>query len=318
MTSKTEATAFGTADMAMIATCILWGIGAVVVKNAIGDTPDTFRVFVFNGLRMPLVSLMLFAGVKVYGGSVALRKRDIPFVAWVSFAGMFLHIMTSLSGLKLSNASNMGIIFATVPLFTLLISFAAGIEKPTARLASGIIIGMTGVLALSWHNGGIALNPGDALLVASCLFWAFYTVYSKRILNSYSPVVAIAWVFFFASVYQMPVFLYQLRDQTWGTISASNWINLAIGTIGSYTIANALYYYAIHAIGPVRAGIYNNLTPGFTLLFAAVLRGEEITVQKIAGLAIILAGIAVTKLPERTRGMRKRQDPLPQGYDALS
>jgi hypothetical protein len=62
MTTKTSARVFGAADMAMIATCVLWGIGAVVVKNAIGDTPDTFRVFVFNGLRMPLVSLMLSPG----------------------------------------------------------------------------------------------------------------------------------------------------------------------------------------------------------------------------------------------------------------
>ena len=152
----------------------------------------------------------------------------------ISFFGMFLHIVTSLIGLSLSSASNMGIIFATVPLFVLVVSFVTGTENPTKKLVMGVLIGMTGVVALTYQDGAIRLNPGDAIILASCLFWAIYTVYGKKVVKRYAPLVATAWVFLFSSVYQFPLFIIQLKDQSWNTISVANWINLGIGTIGSY------------------------------------------------------------------------------------
>lgn len=289
------------ADFAMLSTNILWGLGAVVVKNAIGDTPDTFRVFVFNGLRMPLVVLLLFGGLKIAGRPVALKRRDIPFVAILSFGGMFLHIVTSLAGLTISTASNMGVIISTVPLFVLLVSFFLGIENPTPKLVAGIIIGMAGVLTLTWKDGAISFNAGDLLFLASNVFWAIHTVFGKRLMTITEPVTAIAWIFLFCTAYQFPLFIYQLSRQTWETISAASWINFAVGTVGSYAIANSLYAYAIKKIGPIRVGLYNNLTPVFTLLFAYFLIGEQITTLKIVGLVIILAGVGITKLPSARR-----------------
>lgn len=192
---------FGFADLAMITTCFLWGLGTVAVKNVMGDTPETFRVFVFNGIRMPAASVLLFIWVKCKGGSIELRREHIPLVAAVSFFGFFLSMVTSLLGLSMSTASNMGIIFSTIPFFILMVSFVSGIEHPTLSLVVGIIIGMTGVLALSYEGGKIKYNPGDLLMLLSCLFWAFYTVYGKKILNSYPPLVATAWVFLFASLF---------------------------------------------------------------------------------------------------------------------
>ena len=57
-----------------------------------------------------------------------------------------------------------------------------------------------------------------------------------------------------------------------------------------------MYFYAIKKIGAIRVGIYNNLTPVFTVLLAYLLRGEEITLLKTAGLVVIILGIGITKI----------------------
>jgi len=119
MKNLNENIAFGFADFAIITTCLLWGLGTVAVKNVIGETPETIRVFVFNGIRMPVSSLLLFMWVKCTGGSVKLHREHIPLVAAVSFFGIFLSMATSLIGLSMSTASNMGIIFSTIPFFIL-------------------------------------------------------------------------------------------------------------------------------------------------------------------------------------------------------
>ncbi|MBN1290839.1 MAG: DMT family transporter [Candidatus Latescibacteria bacterium] len=291
----------GIADIAMILTCLLWGLGTVAVKNVIGNSPEQFRIFVFNGIRMPIVSLLLFIWVKCKGGSIGLRLKHIPLIIVVSFFGFFLNMVTSLIGLSMSTASNMGIIFTTIPFFILIISFLSGIEKPTVPLVFGIFIGMAGVLMLSYDGSRISYNPGDMLILLSCFFWAIYTVYGKQLLNAYPPLLATAWVFLFASIFQLPLFFIQLSHQTWHTITPINWFNFLYAAIGSYFFAFGLYFYALHKIGPIRAGIYTNLEPVFTLIFAYALLGETITIFKISGFIIILTGIGITKIPLRAK-----------------
>ena len=292
---------FGTGDLAIFITSFIWGIGVVAIKAAIGDTPETFRIFVFNGLRLPLVSLLLFITAKIRGRTIAIRREHIPMVAAVAFFGMFLNTIFAIVGLNLSTASNMGIINSTTALFILLVSLVTGIERPTPRMTAGIFIGMSGIILLNYRQGEFVLHIGDILIALSCLFFAIYTVYGKTIVNIYSSMVTAAWMFLFASVYQIPFFLYQLREQTWSTISPVNWLNFVIGALGSFYAANVLFFFAVKRIGPMRVGLYLNLQPVITLVFAWLMIGETITVMKIIGLVVILAGIWIARVPVRTR-----------------
>jgi drug/metabolite transporter (DMT)-like permease len=281
------------ADAALVLTCFLWGLNTVVTKNALGDAPDSFRAFVFNGLRIPAASLLLFAAAKVSGRTVMMRRRDFPLMAGVSFFGMFLFIMTFILGLSLTSAANAGVINASTPLFILLVSLLSGIERPSARTTAGIIVGFSGMVALTWGDGGAIFNPGDLLILLSCLFWAVYTVFGKRVLDTYNPVVAIAWIYLLTSIFQLPFFAAQLPGQSWTKVSPENWLNLGISCVGSLFLANSLYYYSIARIGPSLAGVYTNLTPVFTLFLAAFMRGEHITHLQVGGLLVIISGIAV-------------------------
>ncbi len=297
---------FGLADGALVATTLLWGLNAVITKNALGDTPESFRVFVFNGLRIPAGSLLLFLTVKLSGGQIGIKKKHLPIIAVVSFFGMFLFMACFISGIYLTSASNVGIINATIPLFILIVSFISRIDQPTKRTVSGIMLGFCGMLALTFSNGRVSFNPGDLLIVISCVCWAVYTVYGKKIVNVYTPMVATAWVYLLTSIYQFPFFIYQLPSQSWEQISGWNWINLGISTVGSLFIANSLYFYSIDKIGPSRVGVYTNLTPVFTLLLAMLIRGEHITSLQVIGLAVILLGITVSRTTSRKSNAAQR------------
>jgi drug/metabolite transporter (DMT)-like permease len=52
--------------------------------------------------------------------------------------------------------------------------------------------------------------------------------------------------------------------------------------------------------------VYTNLTPVFTLLLAALIRGEHITLLQVGGLLVIIAGIAVANWRRTGAGMGKK------------
>jgi len=286
---------FGLADAAMVLTCFLWGLNTVISKNAIGNFPETFRVFIYNGLRIPIGTVFIIMAVKYTGGSIRVKKKHIPYIAVLAFFGMFMFMLAFILGVSLTSSTNTGVIASTIPLFILIVSFISGIERPTLRTISGIAVGFCGMLTLTLKTGGISLNAGDLILLGSCICWAIHTVYGKKLLNHYSPMVVIVWVYLFTSLYHIPLAIYQIPGQAWASITALNWFYLAVSAIGSAFIANCLYYYSINKIGPSKAGVYTNLTPVFTLLLAVLIRGETITSQHIAGLLLIMTGIAVSK-----------------------
>ncbi len=294
MNSMTHSKHIYWADLAVVFTCFLWGLNAVVTKNALGDAPESFRTFIFNGLRIPVASLLLFLTVKLTGGRLGLRREEIPLVVGVSFFGMFLFMMTFILGMSLTSASNTGVINASTPLFILLVSILTGIERPSLRTVLGIAVGFSGMVALTFQQGTLAFNPGDLFILASCFFWAIYTVYGKRILAVHNPMIATAWIYLLTSLFQLPFFIGQLPGQSWTGISVANWINVAISCVGSLYLANTLYYFSIKKIGPSLVGVYTNLTPVFTLILAWLLRGERITPAQIVGLLIILSGIVIS------------------------
>jgi len=288
---------FGIADITMICVCFLWGLGSVINKNALGDDPESFRVFVYSGIRLTAAAIFMFIAAKCFGASMAIRREHWFNFFVLSFFGIFPHFATSMLGLSYTSASNMGVIFATVPFLILILSFFSKIEKPTEALVVGIFIGMLGMIIMSINEASIKFNSGDALVFLSCLFWAVYTVYGKEVLKHYHPMTASAWIFLLASIFHLPLTIYQLPGQEWTRVSPENWFNLIFGTVFALFLSNVLYYYSIKKIGPIRSGLYTNLEPVFTLILANLIRAEIITAEKIAGLLLIFIGIGVTKYP---------------------
>jgi drug/metabolite transporter (DMT)-like permease len=280
--------------IAVVLTCFLWGLNAVITKNALGETPGTFYTFIFNEIRIFAASLLLFMSARLLGYPLGIKRSNIPLIAGVSFFGMFFFMVMFILGISLTSASNMGVINASTPLFIIIISFITGIENPTKRIVLGIIIGFCGMIALSWNKGEIVFNVGDIFILLSCLFWAVYTVFGKKITRSYNPIIATAWIYLLTSLFQLPFFIMQFSLQSWATVSWGNWMNLIISCVGSLFLANSLYYYSIDKIGPSRVGVYTNLTPVFTLLLAALIRSESITASHIVGLIVIILGIAIS------------------------
>ena len=64
-------------------------------------------------------------------------------------------------------------------------------------------------------------------------------------------------------------------------------------------LAFVIYYELINGIGPARAALVSYLAPGVALFYGAIFLDEAITVAAIAGLVLILGGVAIASRPKR-------------------
>ncbi|MCE5251961.1 DMT family transporter [bacterium] len=285
-------------------TCICWGLNFVITKSATGSDPGTFRIFIFNIIRFPAASALLFLTAKIRHEKVLFRGKDMAAVALLSFLGTFLYQILYMIGQTHTSSANVGIVYGFSPLLILGISVLAKIERPTVFTIAGVIMGFSGLCIILFHGGSrLTVDRGSFLMLLAIACWASYSVFGKPIVDRYPPVTTTAWILLFGALYQLPLALWQLPDQQWALLSGTSILFVALSAFFSLYIGYTLFYYSIARIGPAKAGVYTNLTPVFTLIFAALIRNEKISFLQVFGLSIIVIGIGITKIRRREKSL---------------
>jgi drug/metabolite transporter (DMT)-like permease len=272
----------------------------VITKSATGSDPEQFRIFIFNIIRFPAASALLFLTAKLRHETVMFRARDSVIIALLSFLGTFLYQILYMIGQTMTSAANVGIVYGFSPLLTLIISVLAKIERPTIFTVIGVIIGFFGLFLILFPGGNrLMIDAGSLLMFMAIICWACFSVFGKPIVDRHPPITTTAWLLMFGSIYQLPLALQQMPNQQWAEISGTNILFVVLSAILSLYTGYTLFYYSISQMGPAKTGVYTNLTPVFTLFFAALIRNETILCVHIMGLSIIILGIGITKIQKK-------------------
>ena len=165
----------------------------------------------------------------------------------------------------------------------------------------GIVVSFIGVLVVvlaagpdSTSSTGIAVAPGDLLVLGAITVWTIYVIISRRI---QTPPITATTVQVGASVLMLLPVMAVVGIQA--APSTEGIIGLVLIMIFPSALAYLLWNVAVTQLGPSRTGVFLNLLPVFTAAIALAL-GDAITIWQIVGGAIVLAGVYLTTRPGAT------------------
>lgn len=280
----------------------LWGGSFLFMRLGAGQFGPVALAF----LRVAGASLLLLPLLAVRGQAGTLRPhwRAILAVGVVNSALPFL--LFALAALVLTTAL-MSVFNATAAIWSALVAWLWLNDKLTASRWLGLVIGVAGVVGLSW--GKADFKPGEhgvsaALGIAACLgATVLYGVggnLSRRYLQGVPPLaVAAGSQLAAALVLALPAW-WAWPVQVPGTTAWAATVALAFGCTG---LAYLLYFRLIAHAGIAHAMSVTFLIPGFALLWGWLFLGEPPTATMLLGCAVILLGTALAtgllKLPQR-------------------
>ena len=182
---------------------------------------------------------------------------------------------------------------ATVPLFTIVLGLRFLPHEPlTSTRVVGLGLGLVGVGVLTGLHpgGGWPAVAGTLAVVLSSLSYGAGAVVGQRSISGTSgPVLATGAVLAGALVLA-PFAALDLPDRRPDGDALLSLVALAV--LGT-ALAQLLYYRALRLYGGRRASLVTYLMPGFALAYGALLLDEPLTAAALAGLALILAGVAL-------------------------
>src|SRR5581483_6913666 len=175
---------------------------------------------------------------------------------------------------------------ASVPIFVaiLAIRFKPS-ERSTGLKLVGIVLGLAGVgvLAGVHPEGGWWAVAGTLAVVAASLSYAAGGLYGQHVVaRVQGPVMAAAGLVYGALV--------QLPDHAPGWKAVGSVVGLAVaGT----AIAQLILFRMLRLFGAARLSLVTYLLPAFALFYGALILDEPLRASALAGLALILCGVAL-------------------------
>ena len=230
------------------------------------------------------------------------QQRELVRLHWRQLAvlsafGMLLYQGLAYSAAHYTTATNMGIVNAFIPIFTILVSMLILKERPNLFAIVGGLISFLGLLYVIaqgnlqnlMHLGG---HWGDALMVVAVFFYAFYGVFLKKWQLKIPLMISLYVQIGFSLIYHLPFVLWLGLD----ALDRQNSASVFYAGLFASLIAPWLWMLAVQKLGPNRTSIFMNLMPIFTAVLAYFWLGEIWTMQHSIGGIIIITGIVMAQM----------------------
>jgi drug/metabolite transporter (DMT)-like permease len=278
------------------------GTDFVSVKYALRGLPPLALV----PLRYVIAGLLLLGLLRLIGtkGGIGLPVRDLPVMVGLGFVGVTLNQIGYTVGLSLTSGSNGALIFATAPVWGLLLGIFLRLERGT----------WLGVVGLGMAVGGVALvvgdglgSPeasvgGDLLVCVSAFSWGAYTVLSLPVLGRFDPLVVAGWTILLGGMAALPLAFTgfpglsePVTSVDWSSVGIESWVAAVYSTVLASGFAIAAWQANVSRLGANRVLVYMYLVTIFGLVSSVLLLGEGLSVEKLAGAAVILLGVYLAR-----------------------
>ncbi|MGW5053194.1 DMT family transporter [Actinokineospora sp. NPDC004072] len=206
-----------------------------------------------------------------------------------------------------------GVINATTPLWQLVIGLALGTDRGLGGLrVVGLLLGFGGTMLIFAPWDAALMGWGALVILAAAISYAVAYAYIDRTMKhrgvapiamSATQLLSATWLVALA----LPVGGLTPVALTWQVV-------LAITMLGVFGtgFAFALFYRLLADEGPTNASVVGYLLPVVSVLLGATFLGEDLNIRIIIGMLVVLAGVAMTRIPRRAP-VTPAVGPMPSG-----
>ena len=295
--SDAHATRRGTSPLLLLTFApFFWACNWIVGRGLAGDVPP-FAMTFYRWL-FALVILLPFALPRLPRQWATLRAHW-KIMLLLGAVGIGSHNALAYLGLNYTTATNGVILNSFIPVMIVAMSWIFLRERLSAIQLGGVATSLAGVLTIL-SGGSLAalaafrLNAGDLLVILSMAMWSIYTICLR-----WRPpgLDMITFLFALACVGEAVMLPFYVGETAFGRPMVWTWANggalFAVGLFSS-VLAYIFWNRGVEQVGAPVSGLFVHLMPVFGIVLAWLVLEENLAPFHLAGIALILTGIAIT------------------------
>ncbi|PRX33613.1 drug/metabolite transporter (DMT)-like permease [Orenia metallireducens] len=274
-------------------TVFIWATTYIFTKNLLKNlTPYEILFY-----RFTLAYLILCIIYPKFNFDINL-KEELLFLT-LGFLGVTAYYLLENIALKYTQASNVGLIVSSIPIFTATIAHFMHEDEPFHKhLLYGFIFSILGIFLVIFNGKYILnLNPlGDILALIAAIIFSIYSSLLKKTDNKLKQLLVIRKIFFYGLITMIPIVFYNNvrfeMAKLWQLNILSSFLFLSL--LASI-LAFIMWSQAIKLIGATKTSTFIYLVPLITMISSSLFLAEEINGVMIGGGILILFGVYLSE-----------------------
>ena len=281
---------------------IFWSFSFIWFKEA----NKTFLPITIVFIRLTLSVVLLTTYLIITRNFMKIRKEDRKLFLMLALFEPFIYFLGESYGLTYVSATVCSVLIATIPVFATIGAWLLFKERLKVINYAGIILSFIGVLIFILNSDGtLSFNiKGLGLLMIAVLSAVGYNLTLSRLVGYYSPVYIVNVQNIIGAILFLPLFLiFDLKSLINTPFTFAMVIPILELAIFASCGAFILFAYSVKNMGITKANVFSNSIPVFTALFSFLLFGEKLTIQNIAGMAIVITGLFLSQMNGRKKSI---------------
>lgn len=292
------------AEASLLLAVVFLGSNPVSVKFAVAEVPP----LTLAALRFFVAGLLLVVLLRLVEPGRFPARRYLPRLVALGVVGVGVNQAAFALGVDITTASHTAMVYATAPIWGMLLGAALGLERPRLRGVFGVALALVGlglvVAGSTGESSSGASVSGDLLIMVAAACWGAYAVLSLPLLRGeddgdeaggLSPLAVGAYSVLFGGVALLPLGLPGAVGTGWGVVSGGVWAAVAYSTLCVSAYGFAAWQGGISRVGANRVLVYQYLMTLVGVSAGVLLLGEGIGASVLIGAAVLLCGVYLAR-----------------------
>jgi drug/metabolite transporter (DMT)-like permease len=275
-----------------ISLMIMWSLSYLSIKVISEEVSPTLSAF----YRFALASIILIIMLKTKYPEEKILKEDKLKLALGGIFGVGIYFIFENYAVAFTSASNVAILIASIPIFTL---FSQGIiykEKMTFRKILGSTLSLVGIIIIIASKERVSLfskgSIGDLMALGAVFSWIIYNIVSCNFKGKYKSITVTTYQIMWGTLFLSPSIFFSALQMP----STKVVLNIAFLSIFCSCIGYIVYIYCLRELGATIISTYINLQPIMSIIAAAIILKEAITIWQVIGCSVIILGVTLVSL----------------------
>lgn len=280
---------------AMVGVAVIWGTTYLGIRIAVQSIPPWF----VTAIRQGAASLILL----IY----LLKRSELSWISWAHARRQMLLSMLMIvvaNGLTTVAEKNISSGLASLlnslsPLCVFVGSVLIGIQKPSFKGISGVILGLLGIAFIFRDGLQDLLDPnyrqGIMIMGFAVTGWSVGTIYIKKHTHKTPNIfLDLFYQFAFSAIVQLVlafIFSSDTDYRTWESRGLA--AVLYLGVFGS-VIGFFCYHYVLKRVTAIQASILSYFNTIIAIFLGWLILNEEITMDLLFATVLIISGVFIT------------------------
>lgn len=277
---------------------IFWAFSFIWFKVA----NETFLPITIVFFRLIAAILILTTYLAIKKKFVKIRKEDRKLFIMLAVFEPFFYFLGESFGLTYVSATVGSVLISTIPVVATIGAWIFLKERLKLINYAGIVLSFMGILIFVIDRSGtLSYNvKGLALMMLAVFSASGYNLTLSRLVGKYEPVFIVNVQNTLGAILFLPVFLiFEAGHLAETTLTLKAFIPVIELAVFASCGAFILFAYSVRNLGISRANVFTNFIPIFTAFFSFLILGDRLTIQNIAGMMVVIAGLIMSQMNGR-------------------